>query len=94
MGEERKKIDIPAVHDQTPRNSAVFGDEGIKSHIMKINNIDGHPVDVQWPLDPIKEKKLMRKVDWILVPWLFVLFLLAFLDRVNSTLFRVDTLTE
>jgi hypothetical protein len=83
MGEERKNIEVP-VHD-TPRNSGQYADDNIvKAEIMQIDNIGGHPVDVQWPLDPVKEKKLMRKVDWILVPWLFLLFLLAFLDRVNS----------
>jgi hypothetical protein len=80
MGEE---LELP-VHDQTPPNSGAFGDEGVKEHVMQIDNIDGHPIDVQWPLNPIMEKKLMRKVDWNLVPWLFLLFLLAFLDRVNS----------
>jgi hypothetical protein len=83
MGEERKDKELP-VHEDTPRNSTIFADEGVKPGLLQIDNIHGHPVDVQWPLDPIKEKKLMRKVDWILVPWLFFLFLLAFLDRVNS----------
>lgn len=85
MGEERKNVEIP-VHDVTPRHSGGYADDaGMKPTIMQIDNIHGHPVEVQWPLDPLKEKKLMRKVDWILVPWLFFLFLLAFLDRVNST---------
>ena len=77
MGDERKVADV---------DSHAYGeaDEAVKHHIMQIDNIDGHPVSVQWPLDPVREKKLMRKVDWILIPWLFFLFLLAFLDRVNS----------
>jgi hypothetical protein len=85
MGAEVKNQDIP-VHDMTPRNSGLYGDEAAeKPHVMQIDNIHGHPVSIQWPLDPVVEKKLMRKVDLILVPWLFLLFLLAFLDRVNST---------
>lgn len=83
MGEERKNPEIPA-HESTPRHSGAFGDDALKPQVMQIDNIKGHPVEVQWPLDPLVEKKLMRKVDWILVPWLFLLFLLAFLDRVNS----------
>ena len=84
MGEEAKTRDLP-VHDHTPRNSVLYGEEAAeKQHVMQIDNIHGHPVSVTWPLDPVREKKLMRKVDWILVPWLFILFLLAFLDRVNS----------
>ena len=34
-------------------------------------------------LDPVAEKKLIRKCDIRVVPILFVLFLAAFLDRVN-----------
>lgn len=34
-------------------------------------------------IDPDAEKKLLRKVDLHVVPALFTLFLLAFLDRVN-----------
>ena len=83
MGEERKNLGLP-VHDQTPPNSGAFGDESVRAHVMQIDNIDGNPIDGQWLLNLIKEKKLMRKVDWILVPWLFFFFLLAFLDRVNS----------
>ncbi|RYP23347.1 hypothetical protein DL767_008843 [Monosporascus sp. MG133] len=29
------------------------------------------------------ERKLIRKLDWVLLPWLCVLYLLAFLDRTN-----------
>lgn len=86
MGEDVKNQDIPVHGHTTPRNSGVYGDEAAeKPHVMQIDNIHGHPVNVTWPLDPVTENKLMRKVDFILVPWLFLLFLLAFLDRVNST---------
>lgn len=34
-------------------------------------------------VDPIVEKKLLRKIDLHLLPPLFVLFLMAFLDRTN-----------
>ena len=35
--------------------------------------------------DAIDEKKLLRKLDWHLVPGLTVLFLLSFLDRSNGS---------
>ena len=35
------------------------------------------------PIDPLAEKKLLRKVDLHLIPMLFLLFLMAFLDRTN-----------
>lgn len=31
----------------------------------------------------IDEKKLLRRIDWHVVPWLAVLYLLNFLDRGN-----------
>ena len=31
----------------------------------------------------VDEKKLMRKVDWWLIPWLSFLYLLSFLDRTS-----------
>jgi hypothetical protein len=34
-------------------------------------------------IDPVAEKKLLRKCDIRVLPPLFVLFLLAFLDRTN-----------
>jgi hypothetical protein len=34
-------------------------------------------------IDPIAEKKLLRKLDLRVLPPLFLLFLLAFLDRAN-----------
>ena len=34
-------------------------------------------------LDGINEKALIRKIDYRLVPWLSLLYLLSFLDRTN-----------
>ena len=31
----------------------------------------------------IDERKLMRKLDWALIPWLSFLYLLSFLDRTS-----------
>lgn len=39
--------------------------------------------EVHPPIDLAAEKKLLRKVDLHLIPTLFVLFLMAFLDRTN-----------
>ena len=40
-------------------------------------------------IDPIAEKKLLRKLDLRVVPVLWVLFLLAFLDRTNIGTLRL-----
>lgn len=34
-------------------------------------------------IDPVAEKKLLRKIDLNLIPILWLLFLCAFLDRIN-----------
>lgn len=31
----------------------------------------------------VYEKKLLRKLDWRLIPWIILLYLLSFLDRTN-----------
>lgn len=42
---------------------------------------DENPKAEQYMIDPILEKKLIKKVDLNLVPILFLLFLCAFIDR-------------
>ena len=39
----------------------------------------------------INERKLMRKIDWHVVPWLALLYLLNFLDRGNIGNARVGS---
>lgn len=34
-------------------------------------------------IDPETEKRLLRKLDWRLIPWLCLLYLISFLDRTN-----------
>ncbi|KAF2033251.1 MFS general substrate transporter [Setomelanomma holmii] len=45
-------------------------------------------------IDPVAEKKLLRKCDMRVLPPLFVLFLLAFLDRTNIGNARIQGLTK
>lgn len=60
-----------------------MGDTTIKSALpdpAKIEAInDTHGTNI----DPVAEKRLLRKCDLRVLPPLFVLFLLAFLDRTN-----------
>ena len=43
--------------------------------------IPAHRVEVD--TSDIDEKKLLRKLDWALIPWLSFLYLLSFLDRTS-----------
>ncbi|KAL9109338.1 MAG: hypothetical protein Q9227_005968 [Pyrenula ochraceoflavens] len=45
-------------------------------------------------IDPIAEKRLMRKVDWRLIPILALLFLCAFVDRINIGNARIQGLEK
>ncbi|KAJ4250156.1 hypothetical protein NW762_011969 [Fusarium torreyae] len=65
----------------------------------KIDQVDGprisqdeNPKVERHIIDPILEKKLIRKVDLNLVPILFLLFLCAFIDRINIGNARIQGL--
>lgn len=45
---------------------------------------------MEW--DETATKKLIRKIDWRLIPFLALLYLLSFLDRTNIGNARLDTL--
>lgn len=44
--------------------------------------------------DAAATKKLVRKVDWFLIPFLSLLYLLSFLDRTNIGNAKLDTLQQ
>ena len=44
---------------------------------------DAYRADASLEASGIDEKNLMRKVDWHVIPWLALLYLLNFLDRGN-----------
>ena len=51
-----------------------------KNPAVEHDSVAGPPDD---PVDPVEAKKIVRKVDWRLVPLLGLLYMLTFLDRVN-----------
>ncbi|GIZ36924.1 hypothetical protein CKM354_000039000 [Cercospora kikuchii] len=44
--------------------------------------------------DPITEKRLVRKLDLHILPWIFLLWLLAFIDRSNIGNAKIDGLVD
>lgn len=40
------------------------------------------------------DRKLVRRLDWILIPWLCLLYLMAFLDRTNIGNAKIAGLTK
>ena len=66
------------------KDAASFRDEKLET----INDTAGTNID------PVAEKKLLRKCDLYVLPPLFVLFLMAFLDRTNIGNAKIQGLTE
>ncbi|KAF1839621.1 MFS general substrate transporter [Decorospora gaudefroyi] len=66
---------------------------------MKTSSVPNEKVEIAndtrgTNIDPAAEKKLLRKCDLHVLPPLFLLFLLAFLDRVNIGNAKIQGLTE
>jgi len=71
--------------------------DGLRSEIEdvpvekeNVNSLKGEAQDI----DPVLEKKVIRKVDFNLVPILFLLFLCAFIDRINIGNARIQGLEK
>lgn len=60
------------------------------SQIEKYESEEGELADI----DPALDRRLTRKFDLHIVPWLFGLWLLAFIDRSNIGNARIDGLTK
>ncbi|THG97071.1 hypothetical protein EW026_g4866 [Hermanssonia centrifuga] len=76
-----------AESDEKPRSVRVERADDVAKVKPKIFN---EHIDVSG----INERKLMRKLDWWLVPWLSFLYLLSFLDRTsigNAKLYGMET---
>lgn len=48
---------------------------------VEVQEITGNVYRPEVDTSGIDEKKLMRRIDWHVVPWLALLYLLNFLDR-------------
>jgi hypothetical protein len=55
--------------------------------------LDLKKVDTEASLetDPVLDAKITRKLDLHILPWIFILWLLAFIDRSNIGMERVHT---
>ncbi|KAH9226677.1 hypothetical protein K456DRAFT_1754766 [Colletotrichum gloeosporioides 23] len=59
------------------------------SHVENIRQSQPH-----FDIDPVLSKKLDRKFDYHIIPWLFGIWLFAFIDRSNIGNAKIDGLTE
>lgn len=71
----------------------VVGEKQLYDHMEKSDgtSVDagGIPAD-----DPVEAKRIVRKVDWRIIPLLMFLYTLTFLDRVNIGNARLWSLEE
>ncbi|KAG6902544.1 hypothetical protein C0995_014933 [Termitomyces sp. Mi166 len=72
------------------------GRELEKEDITSVEGADRHTHIYNSDVDVsgVDEKKLLRKIDWALIPWLSLLYLLSFLDRTsigNYAIFEVPS---
>lgn len=59
--------------------------------VEELSNVPSSPQDEFANID---EKKLVRKIDFVLIPWLSFLYLVAFLDRTSIGNAKVSVLLE
>ena len=77
------------VTDPEKAASTHSSDEKAQASVTERVEDQDAPKDAQEPylahidVSGIDEKKLLRKLDWYLVPWLSFLYLLSFLDRTS-----------
>lgn len=53
-----------------------------------------NPIIIKDSEDDVGDRKLLRKLDWYLIPTMTLLYLLSFLDRVNIGQAKLDGLTK
>lgn len=46
------------------------------------------------PLDPIEERRLVRKLDFIVFPVFFVIYTMSFLDRINISNAKIQGMAQ
>ncbi|PCH36326.1 MFS general substrate transporter [Wolfiporia cocos MD-104 SS10] len=87
---EEEEISTSVSSAKSPKkNLCVSQVEVEDAHEKEIAEVYNPDVDVS----RVDERKLMRKIDWRLVPWLSFLFLLSFLDRTavgNAKLYGME----
>jgi hypothetical protein len=55
---------------------------------------DASASDALGPIDPQAESRLLRKLDFMLWPVFFVIYMMAFLDRINISNAAIQGMTQ
>ncbi|KAJ5238805.1 hypothetical protein N7468_003424 [Penicillium chermesinum] len=70
------------------------GDDSGESQVFQQQSDDGYEDHELPPLRSTTERRLMAKIDWHILPCICILYLLAFLDRVNISNAAILGLTK
>lgn len=81
---QRAKPNWPAISQSESAMDTHIADERLEELDVKDMKVTANDRQTDlYEIDPQAEKKLLRKIDLHVVPILWLLFLLAFLDRTN-----------
>ena len=69
-------------------------DQSEKIAAGKLNDRDYSPDNGEVSVDAALERRITRKLDFHILPWIFILWLLAFIDRSNIGNAKLDGLTK
>jgi len=78
-------------HDEPPKEEVVVSDTKIFTEDQPSTPISANSENFE--IDHAAEKKLLLKIDLHLMPILFIVYMLAFLDRVNIGNAKIQGLT-
>ena len=81
---------VKSILEMSSEGSTKKRDSAVIEEAVSIDGPKLYRPDVD--VSSIDERKLMRRIDWHVVPWLAVLYLLNFLDRGNIGNARVCAL--
>ncbi len=79
--------------DQKPEDVQTEGDGGEKGGLYlseDVNRLRNGMIENVQEYDKVEERRIIRKIDFRLIPILVVLYLFSFLDRGNSKSFIVS----
>ena len=89
MTERDPEKAVPAQTSSSPAASTYSNEKGRVSEVERASDkgdhaaLHGEMYNAHVDVSGVDEKKLIRKLDWYLVPWLSFLYLLSFLDRTS-----------
>lgn len=87
MSQTYEKAIVDQHTERVPDVGSIRSDDGSRDDIMKDNAttefIAAEIYASQWVNGTPEEKKLVRKLDWRILPCTWILYLLGYLDRAN-----------